>query len=195
MQPKMKRFFVLLFACIFAFSLGAGVLADDDHGKNEHEDSHEHSDDGNDYYSPTVPTQEVFWNIWLRQPINNPNNPLPINTPSELSISINGKESKLYFIPQEGQLLVSGDQIASFLGGHSEYYPQSKILVITKDKNELIVRADSNAAYENKVKNPMPVQAEAYEKTIYLPVSVAANALGFRITWDAGNNTMVFESI
>jgi hypothetical protein len=67
-------------------------------------------------------------------------------------------------------------------------------MVITKDQNELIVRADSNAAYENRVKNPMPVKAASYEKTIYLPISVAANALGYRINWDAGSNTIMMES-
>jgi hypothetical protein len=45
------------------------------------------------------------------------------------------------------------------LGVVAKYYPQSKIMVITKDKYELIVRADSNGAFENRVKNPIPVKA------------------------------------
>ncbi|WML53038.1 copper amine oxidase N-terminal domain-containing protein [Neobacillus sp. PS3-12] len=128
-------------------------------------------------------------------PINNPNKTLPITAPSDLSVSVNGNTTKLYFIPQEGQLFVSGEKLANILGAQAQYYPQSKILRITKGQYELIVRADSNAVYENRVKNPMPVKTASYEKTIYLPISVAANALGYRINWDAGSNTIMIESI
>lgn len=208
MDRKMKKLMVLLFTIILAFSIGSSVLADDDdHEKSEHNKSREYyekSDDdkyeneeneyNNDQGSNPV-FQEDYWNIWSRKPVNNPNNTLPITTPSELSISVNGNVAKIYVIPQEGQLLVSGEAMAKLLGTQTKYYPQSKIMVITKDKYELVVRADSNVAFENKIKNPMPVKATVYEKTIYLPVSVAANSLGFRITWNAENNTMICESI
>ncbi|MCQ6280355.1 copper amine oxidase N-terminal domain-containing protein [Bacillus sp. EB600] len=207
MDQKIKKLMVLLFTFILAFSIGSSVLAgNDDHEKGEHNNSSENYEksDENEYENEddkyfndrgTNPVfQEDYWNIWSRKPVNNPNNTLPTTTPSELSISVNGNVAKLYVIPQEGQLLVSGMAMANLLGARTTYSPQSKIMVITKDKYELVVRADSNAAFENKIKNPMPVKAASYEKTIYLPISVAANALGFRITWNAENKTMTCES-
>ncbi len=210
MDRKMKKLMVLLFTFILAFSIGSSVLADnDDHEKGElnksseyyeKSDDDEYENEGDKYFNDQGTTtnpvfQEDYWNIWSRKPVNNPNNTLPITTPSELSISVNGNVAKIYVIPQEGQLLVSGEAMTKLLGAQTKYYPQSKIMVITKDKYELVVRADSNVAFENKIKNPMPVKATVYEKTIYLPVSVAANSLGFRITWNAENNTMICESI
>jgi hypothetical protein len=187
--------------------LGASVLADDDeHEKREHENKSEYyekADDDeneNEYYDNQGTTtnssvQEEFWYIWSRKPVNNPNNTMPITVPSELSVNLNGNITKLYFIPQEGQLLVSGEKLANLLSAQVKYYPQSKIMILSKDNYELIVRADSNVAYVNKVKNPMPVLASSYENTIYLPVSVVANALGYRLTWDAGSNTLICVSI
>lgn len=204
MQQRMKKIIVLVFAFILTLSLGVNVLADsDEHEKKEHDrdsEYYEESDDQNQYYNdqgslPNSAVQEDYWYIWSRVPINNPNNSMPIAAPSDLSISVNGNITKVYVIPQEGQLLVSGEKFANLLGAKIQYFPQSKIMVITKDSNELIVRAESNAAYENRVKNPMPVKAVSYEKTIYLPLSVVANALGNRINWDAGTNTIKLESI
>jgi hypothetical protein len=206
MQQKMKKLLVLFFAFILTISLGVSVLADDEHEKKNHEKTgeyYEKSDDDEEYDTEfynqqgatTTAMQEDYWYIWSRKPINNPNNSLPIAAPAELTVSVNGNSTKLYFIPREGQLLVSGEKIASLLGAKSQYYPQSKILVVTREKYELIVRADSNAAYENRTKNPMPVRASSYENTVYLPVSVAANALGYRLTWDPGSNTLICVSI
>jgi hypothetical protein len=200
----MKKMIVLFFAFILTLSIGASVLADDEHEKREHDKKSEYYEESDDeqnenYYNQGAITntapQEDYWYLWSRMPINNPNKTLPITAPSDLSVSVNGNKTKLYFIPQEGQLLVSGEKLANILGAQAQYYPQSKILRITKGQYEMIVRADSNAVYENRVKNPMPLKTASYEKTIYLPISVAANALGYRINWDAGNNTIMIESI
>jgi hypothetical protein len=211
MGKKSKKGYVLFISVIITlfFSFTFTVLAEDDHEKSEHKKNseyYERSDDDaegegneNEYYEQTTTTtneiQAEYWNIWSRKTLNNPNNNLPITSPGELSAVVNGQETKLYFIPQEGQLLVSGDALAKVLGAEAKYYSQSKIMKISKGSHELIVRADSNAAYENRVKNPMPVKATAYEKTIYLPVSVAANSLGYRITFNSENNTLLFEQI
>jgi hypothetical protein len=205
MQQRMKKVIVLFFAFILTLSLGASVLADDDeHEKREHETKSEYYEESDDetyenYYNQgsitNTTVQEDYWYLWSRMPINKPNKTLPITGPSELTVNVNGNTTTLYFIPQEGQLLVSGEKLANILGAQAQFYPQSKIMRITKGQFELIVRADSNAAYENSVKNPMPVKAASYEKTIYLPISVAANALGYRLNWDAGSNTLRIESI
>jgi hypothetical protein len=207
MQRSIKKTFVLFFVFILTLSLGVSVLADDnEHEKREHDKNSEYyekSDDEeneNEYYNNQGATtntavQDDYWYLWSRMPINNPNKTLPITAPSDLPVSVNGNITKLYFIPQEGQLLVSGEKLANILGAQVQYYQQSKILRITKGHYELIVRADSNAAYENRVKNPMPVKTASYEKTIYLPISIAANVLGYRLNWDAGSNTILLESI
>lgn len=213
MIRKMKKWMAPFLSTILVFSLGANVMADDHENGDSHEKSEffeksgddEHENEGKtDEYDPdennqasatNQPSQIDYWNIWSRKPVNNLNNPLPITTPTDLSVSINGKSAKLYFIPREGQMLVSGEAVAAVLGAKAKFYPQSKIMIISKNKLELIVRADSNAVYENQVKNPMPVKASAYEKTIYLPVSVAANAFGYRISWNKTKNTILFSPI
>jgi hypothetical protein len=207
MNNKFKKWVILFFTAIITLSFSLSVLADDDHEKGEQKKNseyyerseHDDEDEGYEYEekSPALQSdfQSEYWNIWSRKPLNNPNNSLPITSPGELSAVINGQETKLYFIPQDGQLLVAGDALAKVLGAEAKYYEQSKIMKITKGNHELIIRADSNAAYENRVKNPMPVKAAAYEKTIYLPVSVAANSLGYRITFNAGNNSLIFQQL
>jgi hypothetical protein len=205
MHQSMKKVIVLFFVFILTLSLGVSVLAEDDeHEKREHDnkseyyedsDDEEYEYDNNQGAITNTKAMEDYWYLWSRMPLNNPNKTLPMTVPSDLTVSVNGTTTKLYFIPQEGQLLVSGEKLANILGAQAQYYPQSKIMRITKGQFELIVRADSNAAYENRVKNPMPVKAASYEKTIYLPISVAANALGYRLNWDAGSSTLTMESI
>lgn len=211
MTQKMKKWLVLVLPMILIYSISSIAFAEDHendehHEKSqffektadepEHHDENEKNDQDSNSQDNTVSDQlpTVFWYIWSRQPINNPNNPLPVTAPADLSVRIDGKTTKVYVIPQEGQLLVSGKAVATVLGAKFKYYPQSKILVLLKNKLELIVRADSNAAYENKAKTPMPVKAAIFENTIYLPVSVAANALGYRITWNQKRNTILFTS-
>lgn len=201
-----KKFgILLLLISSLALPLSSQAFADDD----KHEEKYEHSEKGDDdeyerqekkwqdQQSLTQPNSQPdgFWNIWTRTPKNNPNSPLPLTTPGELQVMVNGHQSKLYFIPQEGQLLVSGESIAKLLGAQVTFYPNSKILVIKKGKIELIMKDGSNAMYENRVKVPLPVAAFAYEKTIYLPVSAAANALGYLITWDETQKIITMDSI
>lgn len=210
MLLRWKKWFILFLTAMIALSFSFTVLADDDYEKGEHQEQSkyyersEHDegeeneyDEESNYQQPSIENeiQAEYWNIWSRKPLNNPNNSLPITSPSELSTMVNGQESKLYFIPQDGQLLVSGEAIAKILGAKAKYYSQSKILQIKQGNHELIVRADSNAVYENREKNPMPVKAAVYENTIYLPVSVAANSLGYRITYQVENNTIHFQQL
>lgn len=210
MKQAWKKLIIILTIGLAIFSIGTSVIADDG---NEHEEG----DDGkkNEYYQESgddddkdeggwenpqtnpidVTPQNEYWNIWSREPLNNPNNPLPVSAPAELKVIVNNQETNIYFIPQDGQLLVSGDAIASALGAEAKYYSLSKICVLTSADHELIVRAGSNTAYENKVKTPIPTPAKSYEKSVYLPISVAANALGYRVTWDENTKALIIQSI
>ncbi|MFZ7942200.1 copper amine oxidase N-terminal domain-containing protein [Neobacillus sp. 19] len=203
MNQKWKKLTMLLSIILTLFTLGTGVMADDDDGDDE---KHEYFQNDNDYdyddddweapQNQIINQQQTeYWNIWSREARNNPDNPLPIIEPAELSITVNNKETSIYFIPQDGQLLVSAEAIADVLGAEVKFYYQSKISVLTKDNHELIIRAGSNAAFENKIKTPMPIKAASYEQSVYLPVSVAANALGYRVTWDENKKTLMFQYI
>ena len=75
------------------------------------------------------------------------------------------------------------------------FYEQSRILEVSKGNEELIVRAGSNATYENRVKTPMPSKALYYEKSIYLPLSVIANSMGYRVSWNQEKETIVLQEI
>ena len=83
--------------------------------------------------------------------------------------------------------------MADLLGVKSKFYNQSRILELSDDQEELIVRSGTNAAYENMVKTPMPTTAIYYEKTVYLPVSVIANAFGYSVNWDENNEMFILE--
>lgn len=204
MNKRRSKIVSIFVTCLVIFTIGTSVLADDDHEHgNENDNNHEQyekNDDVNWEEQQQIQINQEqqqmdYWNIWSRESRNNPNNLLPITSPSELKILMNNQESNLYFIPQDGQLLVSGEAIANVLGAKTNYFAQSNICILKKDSHELIVRAGSNAAYENRVKTSMPVQAQLLENSVYLPVSVAANALGFRVSWDENTKTILFQAI
>lgn len=193
--------------CLIVLPLGTNVFADDDDEHNGDDEKYEYYQETNDEGEEddgdprteqknqvTIQQQPDYWNIWSREARNNSNNDLPTTEPGELTVLINNQQTSIYFIPQDGQLLVSGEAIAKALGGEAKFFPQSKICVLTRADHELIVRAGFNVAYENQVKTPIPTVAQAYEKTVYLPVSVAANALGYRVSYDTNNNALVFQA-
>lgn len=199
-----NKIIILFLALVLIIPLGAQVSADDDEReeKYEHyqkyEKEYEEESDSRQNIQPTtqLPTQsDLFWNIWTRSPINNPNKSLPLSAPGELKASVNNQQTKLYLVPQDGQLFVSGEAIANLLGAQSTYYPTSKILVLSKNQSELIVKVGSNAAYENRNKVPLPATVISYENTVYLPVAAAANSLHYRINWDQAQQIMIFESL
>ncbi len=193
----------MLAVMLVSLSLGTSVIADDhdDDDDNKHEYfQKDHDNDDADVRTKqqrlnNLTQQTEYWSIWSREPRNDPNNALPIASPEELIVIVNGNETSIYCIPQDGQLLVSGNAIAEIMGAQAKFYPQHKIAVLNKGNLELIVKAGSNAVFENKVKTPMPTIATCYENSVYLPVSVAANALGYRVTWDITKKAMVLQSI
>lgn len=206
----MKKWFSLFAVFLVTLSIGTSAIADDhdddddenqEYYYNHHEDHDDDDDDddeeweGNQLQTGSFSSFTDYWNIWSREPLNNPENALPISSPGEITVSVNNKESSLYFIPKDGQLLVSGEAMAKVLDAKATFYPISKICVLAKGQKELIVRAGSNAAYENRIKSPMPIPAASYENSVYLPVSVAANALGYRVTWDETKKSIVIQSI
>lgn len=195
-MKQRSKWLIFFTALIMIFAIGSPALADDDdddhdkyeyHQKDRDDDDDEDYDDGwkeNQQYQVPVSPQTEFWNIWTREARNNPDQSLPIDSPSEVLLIADNTETSIYVIPQDGQLLISSEGFANAIGARAEFYPQSKIFVLSKGNMELIVRAGSNAAYENMIKTPMPIQALAYENTVYIPISVAANALGYRVSWD-----------
>ena len=112
-----------------------------------------------------------------------------------MPIELNGKSMLFLIVPQYGQLLVSGENIAKLMDLAFTFYEQSRILEVSKGEEELIVRVGSNAAYENTVKTPMPAKALYYEKSVYLPLSVIANSMGYRVSWNAEKETIVLQQI
>lgn len=199
----MKKNWLAIFLCILSIlALSTSVLADDDdddHEKYEYYQKSEDQDNDNNEQKwnavTETPVTTDYWNIWSREAWNNPNKSLPISEAQEVSVMIGDKETSLYFIPQEGQLLVSANAIATAFDAKATWYPQSKICTLKKANHELIVRAGSNAVFEDKVRTPMPTIAVAYEKSVYLPVSVAANALGYRVLWNETKQAIIFQAI
>ncbi|MBA4537360.1 copper amine oxidase N-terminal domain-containing protein [Bacillus aquiflavi] len=182
------------------------VMADDD-GDDEYEeyneyemddDDDEHEDDGhNDHeYRENNSNQPThFWNLWSRD-VTVQKGTLPFTEPT-LSIFKNaeGVEKELFVIPNEGELLVPAKEIAELLGSQTTFYRNSKIVLMEKDNYELIVKAGTNAAYENKLKTPMPAKAMFYEQSVYVPISVVTNALGYRAEWDDQGKSFLISKL
>lgn len=216
----MKKQIGMLLACILMFQLFTGTLVsfadhDDDYYSEKHEDEKsekkEHkkdkdkdkkkksreketdwdNDDGE--YSDSINTEEWNmheWFFWEREvPVKK--GELPINKPMNIRVSLDSKGAKdFWVIPIQGELFVSGKEFGAFLGASTTYYAKSKILTLANEQQELIVRAGSNATFENGSKVPMPAKAMLNETSIYLPISVIANSFGYVIEWNEANNTI-----
>ena len=108
---------------------------------------------------------------------------------------MSGKSESLYVVPLNGQLLVSGEKMAQLFGIKYKFYQESRILEVSNDQEELIVRAGSNAAYENMMKTPMPTKALYFEKSVFLPISVITNAFNYRVNWDETKGTLTLQEM
>ncbi len=166
---------------------------EEEHGEEYEE--YDSEEDGNRSVNQENQTQPSYWNIWTRDTNSSSTENLPFNEAKEIAVELNGKTEYLYVFPFNGQMLVSGEKMAQLLNLEHKFYKQSRILVVSKGKEELVVRAGSNAAYENMIKTPMPTNALYFEKSTYLPISVIANAFGYRVNWNAENETIVLEKI
>lgn len=218
MKTRLFMWFLSVIILISIFQTANIVRADDDDGEKyerHEEDRKKHDDverkfkeywdddhdDDDDWQSEVrdQPSSEIIgqslWNIWTRDTSTGSNDTLPIQEAKEVQIEQNGKSELLFVIPQQGQLLVSGEKFAKFIGAEFTFYEQSRIFEILRGEEELIVRVGSNATYENRVKTPMPTNALYYEKSIYLPISVIANSMGYRVSWNAEKETIVLEEI
>nr|WP_295970189.1 copper amine oxidase N-terminal domain-containing protein [uncultured Bacillus sp.] len=156
---------------------------EDDDDDDDEEYEYKENDQISEYNQYRQTEQTGYWNIWTREIVNHSAVALPIAVPSNIKLSINEKPVEIYAVPRDGQLLISAEELAKQLDAKVKVYNTSKIIKITKNGNELIVRAASNVAYENNVKTPMPVEAVYYEKSVYIPICVLVNALGYRINW------------
>lgn len=214
MKTRVFKWTLSVFILFSFFQSVHIVKADDEEneGYERHEKDHEvHDDDDEEYeeynrndddwqsefrnqpLSETI--QLSLWNTWTRDTSTGLNDTLPFQEAKEVQIELHGKSGLFFIVPQYGQLLISGEKFANFIDAKYKFYEQSKILEISKEDEELIVRAGCNAAYENKVKTPMPSKALYYEKSIYLPISVIANSMGYRVSWNAEKETIVLKEI
>ena len=168
---------------------------DEDDEEEEWEDDDDWEKEGNQTSLPDNQMQPSYWNVWTRDTSTSLTENLPFQEAKEVTVDINGKSESLYVVPLNGQLLISAEKTAKLLGLESKYYQQSRILEVSNDKEELIVRAGSNAAYENMVKTPMPAKALYYEKSVFVPISVIANAFAYRVNWDEATGTITLMEI
>ncbi|MHC0039631.1 copper amine oxidase N-terminal domain-containing protein [Pseudoneobacillus sp. C159] len=202
--------FIILFSI---FPSVHNVKADDEEyerhdGHDEHREEHDHDDEefeeyerNDDWQSEesvqflSKTNQQSLWNIWTRDTSTAVTDALPFQEAKEVNIERNGQVERFFIVPQSGQLLISGEKLAKWLEAKFKFYEQTRILEVSKGNAELIFRAGTNAVYENMVKTPMPTRALYYENTVYLPVSVIANSLGYRLSWNAEKETIILEEI
>ena len=166
---------------------------DEDHDDWEVEDESEEVENRTLYQENQV--QQSYWNIWTRDTSTTFTENLPFQEAKEVAVEISGKSESLYVVPLNGQFLVSGEKMAQLFGIKYKFYKESRILEVSNDKEELIVRAGSNVAYENMVKTPMPANALYFEKSVFLPISVIANAFSYRVNWDETKETITLTEI
>lgn len=169
----------------------------DDEDYEEYEEYDHEEDWESKYYTQPSYTNEglALWNIWTRDTNTGLNGTLPFQEVKEVSLELNNKSERFFIIPQQGQYLISGEKFAELIDAEFTFYEQSRIFEILKGNEELIVRSGSNAAYENMIKTPMPVKALYYEKSVFLPISVIANSMGYRVSWNVEKEMIVLEEI
>ncbi|TSI04740.1 copper amine oxidase N-terminal domain-containing protein [Lysinibacillus sp. BW-2-10] len=196
-------------------SNGLLVKADDDEDDDEHkfheeyhddDDKYEYEDDDEEYEyeyeeddeyeydnytDPTVSTQDT-WNIWTRTMMVQKGE-LPFNESKNVTLTVENENNPLsfYVIPRDREFFVPGKAVAETLGAKATVYNTSKILEVTTDNTEMILRADKNVAYDNNLKTPLPSVAFYMNNDIYIPISVITNALGYSVEWQAENNTFI----
>lgn len=162
---------------------------DDDHDDDDDDDHDDHDDDDDDdyegdEYQSSFTSYEHQWYFWERE-VPQLKGELPIEEPAFLPVHVNeGKSILMYALPNHDELFVSVEGIGNLLGAEVTSYPKSRIAYIKKDETELVVRAGSNAAYENGMKTPMPAKALYHQSEVFIPISVAANSMGYGIEWD-----------
>ncbi|SOC22452.1 copper amine oxidase-like protein [Ureibacillus xyleni] len=170
---------------------------DDDRYKYEYEEEEEYEYDDDDEYEydsytyPTASEQET-WNIWTRTIMVQKGN-LPFNESKNVTLQLENDTNRLsfYAIPRDGEIFIPGRVIAEMLGAEATVYDASQILEITTDNQEIIFRANTNVAFDNGQKTPLPSVAFSLNNDIYIPISVIANGLGFLVEWQADNNCFI----
>lgn len=164
------------------------------HREDDDEDD-EDDEDGYDRDTETIEgaTQEHFWNVWSRQ-LHRQKGNLPFTQPAKITfIQDQEEKGEFYVIPSEGELFVPSQEVVRFLGGKAKFYDQSKIVVLEKEEKELIVKSGTNVAYESRIKTPMPAKAMYYQNSVYIPISVLANAFNYIVDWDEEKSLIKFE--
>lgn len=170
----------------------------DDDEYYEHEDEGEYyGEDNGNYGSTTVtPNNQTTWNVWTRTTTVNKGT-LPFTDAQTVKFKTeNGNnELSVYVIPRDGEFFVPGKSIAELLGAKAKFYDTSKILEVKTDNTELVFRADTNVAFDNNLKTPLPSTAFYMNNQLYLPVSVLTNGLGYSVEWQKDNNTFLCKTL
>lgn len=175
--------------------------SDDDEYEHESDDEYEDDDEyegdsssNNNGVVNFQETQNGDWKIWTRDvaPVNQ--NELPIKSPTNVKINIQGKATNILAVPTGGQIYVPAKQVAELIGANVKEYSKSGIMEMQKQQTQLLVRIGSNAAYENMVKTPMPGVAIQYHNKLHIPISVIANAFQYRVEWDEANQTFLLQN-
>ncbi len=172
---------------------------DDDHDEYEYEydddDDAEYEYNYDNFTSPSVSEQST-WNIWTKT-IAIQKGQLPFTEAKNVTLKVENenKEQSFYVIPREGEMFIPGKAVAEALGAKVRVYKTSQILEVTDDQTEIIFRANTNVAYHNDVKTPLPAVAFHFNNDIYIPISVITNGLGYSVEWKAESNTFICRSL
>ena len=160
-------------------------------------------DDDDDYYnyeyenyknSPI--SEQSTWNIWTRTTTIQKGN-LPFNESQYVTFkSEDGtNEIQIYAVPRDGELFVPGKAVARSLGATAKVYGTSQILEVKNEHTELIFRANTNVAYQDGLKTPLPSVAFYLNSDVYIPVSVITNGLGYSVEWQEEKNAFFFLAL
>lgn len=143
-------------------------------------------------YDYTVSNSEQgTWNIWTRTTTIQKGN-LPFNESQYVTLkSENGtNEIQIYAVPRDGELFVPGKAVAKSFGASAKLYKTSQILEVKNEDSELIFRANTNVAYQDGLKTPLPSVAFYLNSDVYIPISAITNGLGYSVEWQEQTKTL-----
>lgn len=168
----------------------------DDHDKEKSyfDDDYDKKNEMNKSIDPlySKASMQDTWNNWTRT-TSLEKGKLPFNDAKNVTLKIKNKKDSLSFtiIPRDGELFVPGKAVAKVLGGKATIYVISQILEVTNNNTELILKANTNVAYENNSHLPLPAVSFSMNGDVYVPISVITNALGYSVKWQQKNNQFI----
>lgn len=164
----------------------------DDDDDDDDEDEYEHDDDDTDdddeeYYQPIVqlPVTSVIQQsafIWDRNklPVGDTIGNTFIRQPIAMNMKGNSSTIQIIGLNNEGMIMVPLKNIAQYLDSEVYWHPKYQVIEVKTNEKQLLFKVGKAVCYENGIKLPMATAPMLIDGTVYVPVNVLTDGLGYQ---------------